>query len=202
MTSVQQNERRKPRVILVTDGDQIARAALETAAKRVGARVISRSAGNPTPLSGADICALIQTALHDPVVVMLDDNGVGGKGRGEAALEALMKSASLRVIGVLAVASNTQHTRGAKVDFSIDCHGRIVDAGVNKHGFRFRSKRKVVYGDTVDILRKYHQPLLVGIGDIGKMKGRDDVNNFCPITTEALKIIIELDPQASCYHPQ
>lgn len=192
----------KPRVILVTDGDQIARAALETAAQRVGARVISRSAGNPTALTGDAICHLIQSAAHDPVIVMLDDNGVGGKGRGEAAMEVLMKSHTLRIIGVLAVASNTQHTRGAKIDFSIDCHGRIVDSGVNKHGFRFRSKRKMVYGDTVDILRKYHDPLLIGIGDIGKMKGRDDVNNFCPITTEALKIIIELDPLMSCYHPR
>ncbi|MCY0877061.1 MAG: stage V sporulation protein AE [Firmicutes bacterium] len=192
----------KPRVILVTDGDQIARTALETAATRVGARVISRSAGNPTPLSGAEIGSLIHTALHDPVVVMLDDNGVGGKGRGEAAIEVLMKSRTLRIIGVLAVASNTQHTRGAKVDFSVDCHGHIVDAGVNKHGFRFRSKRKMVYGDTVDILRRYHKPLLIGIGDIGKMKGRDDVNHGCPITTEALKLIIELDPLAPCYHPQ
>lgn len=47
MTTV---ERR--RVILVTDGDHIAKRALQVAAKRIHARVISRSAGIPTPLSG------------------------------------------------------------------------------------------------------------------------------------------------------
>lgn len=45
----------KRRVILVTDGDGIAKKAVETAALRIGGRCISKSAGNPTPLSGKKI---------------------------------------------------------------------------------------------------------------------------------------------------
>lgn len=192
----------KKRVILVTDGDQIARQALEIAANRVGALVISRSSGNPTTLSAEEISACILSAEHDPVVVMLDDNGAGGQGPGEKILESLCYDQRLRVIGVLAVASNTSQTHGVKVDFSVDQRGRIVDSGVNKNGYRFRSKRKMVYGDTVDILCKVHPSLVVGIGDIGKMKGLDDPHVSCPVTTEALQLLIELDPQASCYHPR
>ena len=45
----------KRRVILITDGDQVARRAVEKVAAEVGCRVISRSSGNPTPLNGESI---------------------------------------------------------------------------------------------------------------------------------------------------
>ncbi|PWI56622.1 hypothetical protein BM613_12860 [Sulfoacidibacillus thermotolerans] len=83
--------------------------------------------------------------------------------------------------------------RGVSVDVSIVRRGRIVDAAVNKHGFRLRSKRKFIYGDTVDILRRLHVPYLIGIGDIGKMKGLDDIHRACPVTVSALRLLIELD---------
>ncbi|MCY0902675.1 MAG: stage V sporulation protein AE [Firmicutes bacterium] len=202
MANVQTGVDALRRVILVTDGDEVARRALEQAAASLGARIISRSAGNPTPISAGAICDYVLQAAHDPVIVMLDDNGAGGRGPGERALEVIMKHPRLRVIGILAVASNTSHTRGARVDFSIDRHGHIVDAGVNKHGYKHRSPRKMVYGDTVDILRKWNRPVLVGIGDIGKMKGLDDLHHCVRVTTEALRLVIELDPLAPCYQPR
>ncbi|MCI0184094.1 MAG: stage V sporulation protein AE [Acidibacillus sp.] len=186
-------EQQRPRVILVTDGDIIARTALEIAASLVHARVISRSAGNPTPLAGATIADLVLHAAHDPVIVMLDDNGTWGQGPGEQALRSLVQDRRIRIIGVLAVASNTRYVRGVKVDFSIDRRGRIVDAAVNKYGFRLRSKRKFIFGDTVDILRRLRVPCLIGIGDIGKMKGLDDRHRGCPVTVSALRLLIELD---------
>ncbi|PWI56968.1 stage V sporulation protein AE, partial [Sulfoacidibacillus thermotolerans] len=110
---------KRPRVILVTDGDEIAQRALEKAAKIIRARVISRSAGNPTPLAGTEIVELILLAAHDPVIVMLDDNGTWGQGPGEQALRILVEDQRIRVIGVLAVASNTRYVRGVAVGFSL-----------------------------------------------------------------------------------
>ncbi|KUO95874.1 stage V sporulation protein AE [Ferroacidibacillus organovorans] len=183
----------KRRVILVTDGDIVAQRALEDVAKELGARVISRSGGHPTPLDGEDVIRFILMTPHDPVIVMVDDNGSRGQGPGENVIKALCLDHRITVIGILAVASDTRYVRGAKVDFSVDRNGRIVDAAVNKNGYRLRSKRKVLFGDTVDILRKIHSPILVGIGDIGKMRGADHFRRGCPITREALRIIIELD---------
>ena len=55
---------------------------IETVAKEVGGRCISRSAGNPTPLTGEQIVRQIMKAKHDPVFVMFDDNGHKGSGPG------------------------------------------------------------------------------------------------------------------------
>jgi hypothetical protein len=52
------NRRRK--VVIITDGDNVARQAAETAAAQVGGRCISRSAGNPTPLRGDEIIDMIK----------------------------------------------------------------------------------------------------------------------------------------------
>jgi stage V sporulation protein AE len=65
----------KRKVILVTDGDRIAKGAVEVAAANIGGRCISASAGNPTELEGREIIELIKSAHHDPVVVMVDDMG-------------------------------------------------------------------------------------------------------------------------------
>ena len=81
----------KKRVIIVTDGDKIAKRAVETAATNIGGRSISLSWGNPTTLSGRDIIDLINTAKYDPVVVMVDDRGNAGMGSGEQAMFELIK---------------------------------------------------------------------------------------------------------------
>lgn len=179
------------RVIIVTDGDYIARDAVEEAAKNIGGRCISRSAGNPTPMSGNEISELIKTAKHDPVVVMTDDRGHTGMGSGEAAMEYLLNDPEIDVLGVIAVASNTKNVMGIKVDYSIMKSGKITDSAVDKAGNK--KKDKVIKGDTVDILNNNDVPVIVGIGDPGKMDGCDSADIGAPIITKAMKIIMEHD---------
>lgn len=183
----------KTRVILVTDGDCIAQKAVETAVKSIGGRCISASAGNPTPLSGKKIVELIKQAEADPVVVMFDDKGSSGKGRGETALEFVARHPDLEVMGVLAVASNTGWAGGASIDCAVTAEQQVIEGRVDKDG-RAVSKEKYVLGDTVDVLdalKGEKIPFVVGVGDLGKMNGRDDPARGAEITTKALRTIVE-----------
>jgi stage V sporulation protein AE len=176
------------RIIVVTDGDKIALRALCIAAKRTHCRVISQSAGNPTRLGGIELVELIKQTPYDPVLVMLDDNGDYNESAGETALSVLAQHPDIRVIGALAVASNTPKVYGTAVDFSVDRRGNRVETGVDKDGIPIMDF--MVFGDTVDILRKENIPLIVGIGDIGKMRGYDAPEKGAPVTTKALRLII------------
>lgn len=178
----------KRKVILVTDGDTIAKGAVEAAARNIGARCISRSAGNPTIKSGEELVELIKAAPSDPVVVMLDDRGYNGTGRGEEAMAYITGHPEVQVLGVLAVASNTAKVCGCEVDLSVSRDGKIIDEPVDKLG---RPTCDVLKGDTVEILDSLDVPVVVGIGDIGKMDGADDVEKGAPLTTRALKTILE-----------
>lgn len=184
-------ERQRKQVIVVTDGDHIAQQVVEAVAKEMGARCISLSAGNPTPLDGSQIIELIQMTPHDPVIVMFDDNGDVGRGRGERAIEYVVKHPDIEVIGAIAVASNTRWGRGATVHCSIDNHGRLVEEAVDKDGYADVELENRIYGDTVDILNALHVPNVIGIGDIGKMQGRDSLRHGCPITRKAVQWILE-----------
>lgn len=177
-------------VILVTDGDKVARKTVETAAHNVGARCISASAGNPTPLTGGQIVDLIKKAAHDPVVIMFDDRGCEGQGRGESALAYLAEHPDINILGVLAVASNSGFDEGAHVNFSIDRRGKLVDGPVDKFGRTGALLGEELSGDTVELLDKLQLPVVVGIGDIGKMDGADDFTAGAPLTTKALKEIL------------
>lgn len=178
----------KKKVIIVTDGDRIAKKAVEIAARNVGARCISCSAGNPTSQSGEELVELIKTAPKDPVIVMLDDRGFNGMGRGETALACIAGHPDIQVLGVLAVASNTEKVCGCKVDASISRSGRIVAGPVDKLG----SPGMVsLEGDTVEVIDSLDIPLVIGIGDIGKMDGADEADKGAPLTTRALKLIME-----------
>ncbi|GAB6182157.1 stage V sporulation protein AE [Desulfotomaculum defluvii] len=179
----------KRNVILVTDGDQIARRTLEVAARNIGARCISMSAGNPTRLTGQKLVELIKSAAHDPVIVMFDDKGAEGQGFGEKAMMEVYNSPEINILGVLAVASNSGCCDGAKVEVSITDSGAVVKGPVNKFGRT--TKRKELQGDTVEIVNDLDVPVVVGIGDIGKMYGADDYHYGAPITTRALQEIIE-----------
>lgn len=179
----------KPRVILVTDGDDIALKAVEEAAINIGGRCISMSGGNPTPLTGSEIVELIKNAEHDPVVVMVDDRGNTRVGKGEQAMDYMLHCPEIDILGVIAVASNTKDVQGVKVDFSIDKDGHVVDSAVDKAGHK--KKNNVIVGDTVDILNKNNVPVIVGIGDPGKMEGHDSTYIGSPIITKALKEIIK-----------
>jgi stage V sporulation protein AE len=175
-------------VILITDGDRIAKGAVETAARNIGGRCISCSAGNPTPRSGEELVELIKTAPRDPVVVMLDDRGFNGTGRGEQAMAYIARHPEIQILGVLAVASNTEKVCGCRVDASISRSGNIVKSPVDKYG---KPKHDLLEGDTVEIIDSLNIPLVIGIGDIGKMDGADEVGKGAPLTTKALKTILE-----------
>lgn len=186
---VVQSNRRK--VILVTDGDYVAQKVIEQVARQIGGRCISLSAGNPTPLSGPQIVELVKQAVCDPVLVMVDDNGNYGMGAGERAVDHLMKSPDIEVIGAIAVASNTKWVEGTRVEYSITNEGKIIDDAVDKDGYADKSLENQIHGDTVDILGKYHIPNVIGIGDIGKMQGKDHLRYGCPVTRKAVEWILE-----------
>jgi stage V sporulation protein AE len=177
------------RVILITDGDKVARRAMEYAANRLHLRCISASAGNPTPLTGEELVALIKQAAYDPVLVMVDDKGNPGQGAGEQALAYICQSPELQVLGAIAVASNTRRAHGAPVDCSVTRDGRIVDAPVDKNGLP-DIYRPTLRGDTVDVLRDLNIPVVVGIGDPGKMEGADCLENGCEVTTRAIMEVL------------
>lgn len=174
---------------MITDGDKVARRALESSAARLGLRCISASAGNPTPLSGPELVALIQEAAYDPVLVMVDDKGNPGQGSGETALVHIVKSPGIQVLGAIAVASNTRRARGTPVDVSITRDCRVIDYPVDKEGYP-EPHRRVLQGDTVDVLRELAVPVVVGIGDPGKMQGADGLENGCQVTTRAIMEVL------------
>lgn len=177
------------RVILITDGDKVARRAMESAAQRLGLRCISASAGNPTPLSGPELVELIRQAAYDPVLVMVDDKGNPGQGAGEQALLHICLSPEVEVLGAIAVASNTRRARGTPVTVSITRDGRVIDYPVDKEG-EPEVSRSLLQGDTVDVLRELKLPVVVGIGDPGKMEGADCLDDGCQVTTRAIMEVL------------
>ncbi|WP_202076831.1 stage V sporulation protein AE [Caldalkalibacillus salinus] len=181
----------KRKVVLITDGDEVASKTVQRVAEEVGGRCISRSSGNPTPLSGEGIVEQIKKAAYDPVLVMFDDCGNGGYGQGESALRYVATHPEIEVLGAVAVASNTKSVSGAHIDLSVDAHGEIIQHAVNKDGDVEHAKESIVYGDTVDVLDELQIPLIVGVGDIGKMHGQDDVKDGAPVTRQAVEIILQ-----------
>ncbi len=180
----------KKRVIIVTDGDSQAQKAVEVAAMNVGGRCISASSGNPTTLTAEEIIDLVSQTPYDPVLVMVDDDGNQHQGRGERVLEKLLHSPEIEIIGALAVASATQRVQGITVDFSITRDGKITQAAVDKAGYERTDKDSTIYGDTVDTLNSRKIPVIIGIGDIGKMDHHDDYARGAPITTKAVQFIL------------
>ncbi|MFZ5633212.1 MAG: stage V sporulation protein AE [Bacillota bacterium] len=181
---------RKRKVIIVTDGDLVAKRAVEVASQNIGARCISCSAGNPTRLTGEQLVAQIKSAPHDPVVVMLDDRGFLGRGRGERAMEYLAGHPDIDVLGVLAVASNTEFAGAVEVDCSVTGTGQVTAGAVDKNGQVKGDHSAYLSGDTVEVLESLDLPVIVGIGDIGKMHEADDPDRGSPLTTKALKEIL------------
>lgn len=169
----------------------MARKTVEKVAQQVGGRCISASAGNPTPVTGPELVSLIKEASHDPVLVMFDDSGSRGKGRGEQALEYVVNHPDMEVLGVVAVASNCDAVTGTKVHVALDREGNRVDHGVNKDGVEMEEAPLWIYGDTVDVLNEYEFPLVVGIGDVGKMGRHDAFMWGAPVTTKAVRLILE-----------
>ncbi len=186
----------RPRVIVVTDGDRIARGAVEEAARNVGGCTISLSAGNPTPLSGEELVKLVKQAHRDPVLVMVDDRGSRRKGPGEAALEHLVRSGEVDLLGVVAVASNTEKVMGVPVTYSVDAEGRLIEGPVDKCGRPEPAGHERVEGDTVDVLNALDVPVVVGLGDPGKMNHHDRSSRGAALTTRAVQTVLDLAREA------
>jgi len=180
----------KRKVIIVTDADRVACRTVETAARNIGARCISLSAGNPTPITGEQAVQLIRMAEHDPVVLMVDDRGKRGHGKGEQVLEYVAGHPDIEVLGAVAVAANTRFTEGVRVTESITRSGKVIDGPVDKCGNPEMAGHCLLEGDTVDILGHLDIPIIIGTGDTGKMDFADDYAKGAPITTKALKEIL------------
>lgn len=180
----------KIKVIIVTDADRVACRTVEAAARNIGARCISLSAGNPTPITGEQAVQLIKMAEHEPVVLMVDDRGKKGHGRGERVLEYVVRHPDTDVLGVVAVASNTHNTEGIRVTESIARNGSIINGPVDKCGNPEGAGHQLLEGDTVDILCDLNVNVIIGTGDTGKMDFADDYARGAPITTKALQEIL------------
>ncbi len=182
----------KKKVIVVTDGDRIAKAAVERAAQNLNLRTISSSAGNPTRLSGQEIAELVLSSPAEVVIVMCDDRGKSSRGQGENALFKLAKDPRLEIIGALAVAAHTP-CKGVEVDRSVTKNGEFVEKSVDKDGELQSGKR--IYGDTVDVLEELGIRPIIGLGDPGKMDRKDEVKKGAPITTAALRDLLQAEKE-------
>lgn len=181
----------KRKVIIVTDGDEYAMKTIEYMAKHFNGRMISHSGGNPTRLSGKQIVNYILQTPYDPVFVLFDDSGFIGEGNGEKALEYVANHESIEVLGILAVAAKTKRNEWSKVHVSIDRNGNFTEYGVDKWGLADIEVGRIS-GDTVYVLDRLKKvPLVVGIGDIGKMAGKDEISKGSPITKKAIEYILE-----------
>ena len=180
----------KRKVIVITDGDRVAQKVVEQVAKNVGGRAISLSGGNPTRVTGEEIVAAVQQTPHDPVLVMVDDCGRRGQGNGEQALEYLAKDPTIELLGVVAVASNTSRVKGVPVNAAITREGGVVAVPVDKDGLPEPLGHSSVEGDTVEILDQLNIPVVIGLGDLGKMDDADLVEDGAKITTKAVEEIL------------
>ncbi|AND41305.1 MULTISPECIES: stage V sporulation protein AE [Cytobacillus] len=177
-------------VILITDGDDFARKTVELVAKEIGGRCLSLSHGNPSILTGQQIVKLIKKVSHDPVLVMFDDSGFIGEGTGENALKYVACHKDIDVLGIIAVASKTRQAEWTKVDVCIDNNGELTPYGVDKFGVPEMEIGRI-NGDTVYCLDQLDVPIIVGIGDIGKMSKKDHYDAGSPITKKAVELVLE-----------
>ncbi|NGP43652.1 stage V sporulation protein AE [Bacillaceae bacterium SIJ1] len=178
--------------IFVTDGDEYAEKNVHYAARKYGAACISVSSGNPTMMTGKELLQVMAQTEERLQFIMFDDCGLAGEGPGEQAMLEIAAHQDVRVLGVIAVASKTRRGDGewASVDVSVDRYGKLTHHAIDKSGLPDIEVGRV-YGDTVDCLEKLRPATIVGIGDIGKMDGRDTVERGAPITCQAIELILE-----------
>src|SRR5690606_19321937 len=115
---------------------------------------------------------------------------------GERALKYVATHPKIEVLGIIAVAAKTHQVEWAKVDVSIDREGNLTEHGVDKSGIREIDIGRI-NGDTVYCLDELAVPIIVGIGDIGKMARKDDIKHGSPITKKAVQLILE---RSGYYH--
>lgn len=180
-------------VVIVTDADCTATEAVEVATEKIGGRCISISGcrhPNDARFTPEEIVELIHSAEHDPVVLMVDDEGAVGEGVGEATIRHLVQAPDIQILGVVAVASNTVEAHPVAVTASVTRHGEVIEAAVNKGGDQDGTSR-ALKGDTTEILQELGLTNIVGIGDPGKMGHADSPQHGAAITEKALREVLE-----------
>ncbi len=176
-------------IIIVTDGDETAWHAVKAASESLGLTPLALSRGNPTAADADAIVAAAEAAPSGPVVVMVDDQGDSGRGPGERTLAQRLRDKRVRVLGVVAVASNTKGVDGVVPDMSVGQTAKPELGAVDKLG---RPTSGPLLGDTVDVLRDApHDIPVVGLGDPGKMRGHDRLEDGVPATRAALQTILD-----------
>ncbi|MYL32678.1 stage V sporulation protein AE [Pontibacillus yanchengensis] len=178
------------KVIVVTDGDEYARKVLLSLSETIGGTCLAHLSANPTTATEQEILAAIKSAKSEPVYVLFDDAGIPGMGPGEKLLEQIANNKSVHIIGAIAVASHTKFREWSRFDFAIDGEGELVPFGVDKEGIPEMEMGRIS-GDTVYCLDQLSIPTIVAIGDIGKMRGKDDIEKGAPITRKAIELILE-----------
>jgi stage V sporulation protein AE len=187
----EQDKMAKRKIVVITDGDRVAKKVVEKVAKNVGGRAISISSGNPTQAPAAKIAEAIKEAAYDPVLVMVDDCGCPGEGPGEQVLRTLAIDSEIDILGVVAVASNTAHVDGVPITASVTREGTVIDLPVDKEGYPEAEGHDKVKGDTVDVLNSLKIPIVIGVGDLGKMEDADLVEDGAKITTIAVEEVLK-----------
>ncbi|QDP40517.1 stage V sporulation protein AE [Radiobacillus deserti] len=180
----------RKQVIVITDGDEYARKTLDYLAPKFGGTCLSHLSDNPTKASSQEVIKAVKSAPSEPVFVLVDDAGWHGVGAGEHILIDLDKDPDIDIIGAIAVASHTKNLEWTRFTFAIDNEGNLTANGVDKEGIPVADVGRV-NGDTVYALDQLNLPIVVAIGDIGKMYGRDAVENGSPITRQAIEMILE-----------
>lgn len=181
------------RVIIVTDADCKATEAVEVATRNIGGRTISISGcrhPDDARFTPEEIEELVVSAEHDPVVVMVDDEGVVGEGMGEAVIRHLAQAPGVELLGVVAVASNTEGARPVPVAASVTRTGQVVGTAVDKDGYD-KGAAQGLRGDTTEVLAELGITNVIGIGDPGKMGAADSPHSGAKITEQALREVIK-----------
>ncbi|WZY01239.1 stage V sporulation protein AE [Bacillus sp. FSL W7-1360] len=177
-------------VIFVTDGDLSAKGVLEWLAPQMDCYCICASSGNPSTIDEQQLLKAIQEAPDVPILVMFDDCGCLNEGPGERNMRFLANHPDIQVLGALAVAAQTHAWEWTHVDVSVDRFGHLTAYGVDKEGLADLEVGRI-NGDTVSVLDDLQLPIVVGIGDIGKMARFDDVGRGAPVTRQAISLILE-----------
>ncbi|WP_407268752.1 stage V sporulation protein AE [Radiobacillus sp. PE A8.2] len=180
----------KRKVIIITDGDEYARKTLDYLAGKLGGTCLAYLSDNPSHVSSEEVIKAIHSAKHDPVYVLIDDAGIPGVGAGERILIDIANDHTIEIIGAIAVAANTRNMEWTRVNFSIDKDGKLIPNGVDKEGVPIPEHGRI-NGDTIYSLDQLDIPVVIAIGDIGKMRGSDDIKKGSPITRKAIEIILE-----------
>ncbi|WP_233254201.1 stage V sporulation protein AE [Salipaludibacillus keqinensis] len=180
----------KKKVIFVTDGDETAAHAVKAASETLGCYFLTLSQGNPSPVDAKGLIKKIKEATLEPVVLLFDDAGCPGIGQGEQKMTEVAKSPEIFLIGVVAVAAHSYVNDWTKVHLCVDRQGKLTEYGVDKEGFEEVETGRI-RGDTVDCLDINEIPIIIGIGDVGKMGGYDALEKGAPVTKKALTVILE-----------